>query len=161
MQAIETTKQITAKGKRLWSLVSIMVAIRLLIGGTTPGLLYQTAFGQYRDQLTDIAKNQSSMINAIAKFDREVGHSVEAKKLLLSQIRTAHENFKDFGSTGEYVLGELVGDNITFPLIRRHGNYTLPEPIPIWMNYLIDHLMDRWFIPLFNKHKRSHPWQNL
>ncbi|MEJ1343481.1 MAG: response regulator [Candidatus Sedimenticola sp. (ex Thyasira tokunagai)] len=134
MNVIESSKLMPARGKRILSLVSIMVVIGLLIGGATLGLLYQTAFEQFRDQLTDIAKSHSSIINAIAKFDRETGdHSKDkAKEWSISQLRTAHENFKGFGDSGEYVLGELIGDNIAFALTHRHDDLITPEPIPVW-----------------------------
>ncbi len=122
-----------------------MAAIATIIGGISIAVLYNTAFQEKQNNLIYMAKSQARLIEAVARFDRNSGVSdtVEsAAAARLDQIRMAISNYRGFGETGEFVLGDKIGDEIVFLLEHRHPaddehspvTYRKPAPIPFMSN---------------------------
>ncbi len=109
-----------------------MAFIAIGIAGTSIFILYKAAFAEERARLVETAQSQARLIEAIARFDKKfssfspLGGSFEAT---IYQIREAHENFKGFGQTGEFVLAKREGDDIVFLLSHRHHDLNQPHSV--------------------------------
>ena len=88
---------------RVLVVILIMVALTLMVTGSTIWLLYRAAFEEQLERLVETAHSQARLIEAIARYDAV--HSTEypggAKAATLSQIAEAH---KEYGGTSETVL---------------------------------------------------------
>jgi PAS domain S-box-containing protein len=122
----------SVKIKQTYLLIAIMAFIAIGIAGTSIFILYNVALDESRAQLVETAHSQARLIEAVARFDKQFlsstypGGSFEAT---ISQIREAHENFKGFGQTGEFVLAKREGDEIIFLLSHRHHDLNQPHPV--------------------------------
>jgi PAS domain S-box-containing protein len=119
--------------RRIFLLIVIMAVVAVGVAGTTLFVLYQAALDQQRERLVETAHSQARLIEAMAQFDAQ--YSAEdvpggAFEATLSQVRSAHEQFKGFGETGEFTLAKLEGDQIVFLLRHRHYDMDNPEPVP-------------------------------
>jgi len=120
--------------KRLFLLISIMIATSLIVAGVTIAILYRAAFSEEKARLVETAQSQARLIEAVARFNK-----VHQKKMhpqvdvpaeaTLSQVIDAHKHYKGFGETGEFTLARLEGDNIMFLLRHRHGGLDQPKPV--------------------------------
>ena len=83
--------------------------------------------------MTQIAKARSRIIESVARFDRKYSQNYPegTREATLSQIREAHNNFKGYGKTGEFLLGEKQGDRIVFLLQHRKFQAPAPNPVPL------------------------------
>lgn len=114
--------------KNSWLLTAILVVITLTVILVTNSLLYHTAIKEERERLIETVKSQARLIESVARFDRQFRYSEEftsAEKATLSQIREAHENYKEFGNTGEFTLAKVEKGVIHFLL--RHNNKSSPS----------------------------------
>ncbi len=123
---------LSSERRRILQLVMIMAAVAMAIGGTSLYVLYDTAFEEAAARLTDTAQSRARFMEAIARFDQLhnkdfPGGPVNAT---VSQIQDAHDNFKGFGETGEFVLARQDGDMIAFILRHRHHDLDQPESVP-------------------------------
>ncbi|MBF0422370.1 MAG: PAS domain S-box protein [Magnetococcales bacterium] len=122
---------------RIALLISIMAVVGLIMSGISIAILYETSFNQTRLRLLETARSRARLMEAIAKYDREHlrqhGQTSidDVVKEVLKQIREAHKNFVGFGTTGEFTLGRLEGDQIVFLLRHRHLDQDLPLSIPM------------------------------
>jgi len=113
-------------------LIGILVLVMFTVIGVTTYQLYDVAFHEEYNHLTETVKSQARLIEAVAKFDREF--SVQdipggAEAATLWQIREAHDNFKSLHRTGEFTLGRLDHGYIDFLLYKRNKpDPTLPAP---------------------------------
>jgi PAS domain S-box-containing protein len=111
----------------------IMILVTLVVTGITIYVLYNVAFEQTQNRLVEIARSQARLIEAVARFDAV--HSQEdypggPSAATLSQITDAHQRYKGFGETGEFMLARREGENILFLLSHRHYDGEDPRPIP-------------------------------
>lgn len=120
--------------KRFLLLILIMTAVATGIAGITLYALYQAAFDQAREQLTETAQSQARLMEAVARHDRKYTRITDdfpdAFNATLSQIRESHELFKGFGKTGEFTLAKRESDQIVFLLSHRHYDMENPKPVP-------------------------------
>jgi len=121
--------------KRLFLLISIMVAASLIVVGITIKVLYDAAFSEEKARLVETTQSQARLIEAIARFDKihqQKWHPGVGKpsETTLGKIIDAHKSYKGFGKTGEFTLARLEGDNIVFLLNHRHSGFDKPKPVP-------------------------------
>ena len=109
--------------------MSILVATTSIVSF---GILYRTALKQETIRLSETAKSQARLIEAVARFDQKysVGYPYGARQATLNQIREAHSEYEGFGVTGEFTLAEKKNDQIEFLLSHRHYDLDNPKPVP-------------------------------
>lgn len=115
-------------------LIAVMTLVVVMVAGVSIWLLYGVAFDQQRDRLIEVAQGRARMIEAVAEFDAihsQQDHPLGAAAATLSQIIQAHSRFRGFGETGEFVMGEIRGDQIVFLLSHRHLDMDTPKPVPL------------------------------
>lgn len=118
--------------KRIFLLIFIMSAIVLTVQAISVVTLYKTALEQEKSRLTEAAKSQARLIEAIARFAKEYGTGYPAGVLpaSLKQIRDAHSQYRGFGETGEFTLSKKENNQIIFLLSHRHYDLDEPRPVP-------------------------------
>ncbi|MBF0426705.1 MAG: PAS domain S-box protein, partial [Magnetococcales bacterium] len=124
------------------SLILVMAAVGLVVGGVTLFILYETSLGQTQDRLQDLVRGRARLIEAMfrAQVDHlreHSGHPEDATSeqerawnRVLAILREAQYGFHGMGETGEFLLGRRMGDDIVFLLHRRHDAGDKPLPIP-------------------------------
>jgi signal transduction histidine kinase len=125
-------------------LIVIMAAVTLLVASVIIGSLYFVALDAQRAHLVQTAKSQARLIESVVRYDTEeagMGDVGATFKDTLVQIREAYENYEGFGSTGEFTIGKLQGDNIVFVL--RHRQVEMEKPMPVSMNSTLAEPMRR------------------
>ncbi len=120
--------------RRILLLIVIMLGVALSVGGITLQVLYRVAFEQQRERLVETAQSQARLLEAVARFDK-ANYGIdrtpeETFNATLSQIQEAHEQFEEFGNTGEFNLARLEGDQIVFLLNHRHYDMDHPHSVP-------------------------------
>jgi len=127
---------ITSRQIQLRSVV-ILTAVVLSVVAAGSIVLYRTTLESRKEQLSELARSQARMMEAIAKFDAfffSDGTEGASRGAVLSQIRESHRKYTGFGETGEIVLAELTEfqeDGIVFLLPTRRNNFRIPEPVPL------------------------------
>jgi len=122
--------------ERIFLLILIMTAVSGGIGIAAVGLLYNAAFEEEQQNLSDTVKSRTRLIEAIARFDETYrnGYPNGPRDATLSQIRNAQTASEDFGTTGEFTVAERQGDYIQFLLPLRHAEAGAPRRIPLQSN---------------------------
>ena len=117
-------------------LILIMIVVSISVMLITMFLLYQTSFKEAKARMSEIAKNQARMIEAIARFDDVYSSDYPggSEAATLSQLKEAHDNFGGFAKTGEFTLAKLVGDEIEFLLTHRNTGLVFKKNIPFNSN---------------------------
>jgi len=113
--------------------IATMALITLAVLSIANYVLYQAAFNQQERSLVETAGAQARLIEAVARFDRihsQDDHESGARAATLSQIVDAHRYFSGLGETGEFMLGNLVKEEIVFLLEQRHSHPGTPDRIP-------------------------------
>ncbi len=117
--------------RRVFFLIMIMVAVAVIVSGTTLAILYNTSLNQQRDRLTEMAQSQARLIESMERYHLQYTNSgPEAFELTLNELREAHEHFRGFGETGEFTLAQWEDSQIVFLLSHRHYDLDNPEPVP-------------------------------
>lgn len=118
--------------KRVLLLVLIMLLIVLATLAISITVLYRTAIEESKNRLSETAKSQARLIEAIARYDKKYNSLLPggAKEATLSQIREAHQGYQGFGETGEFTLAERKMNNIVFLINHRHYDLNNPKPVP-------------------------------
>ena len=119
--------------RRLLLLVFVMTIVALAGGGVAIVVLYRAAFEQQRVRLTEMAKSQARLLEAVVRFN--IKYNSEdlpggAFAATLGQIGDAHSRLEGFAETGEFTLAKREGEQIVFLLNRRHDEIEEPEPVP-------------------------------
>ena len=120
--------------RRIWGLAIVMAVVALGVGGILVSFLYHAHLEGERDRLTETAQSQARLIESVAAYDlvQLSGHPpAQAFFETLGQVRVAHEQFEGFGTTGEFTLARLDGDQIVFLLSHRYLDLEDPAPIPV------------------------------
>ena len=118
---------------RVLLLVLVMTSVAMAVGGIALFVLYRAAFEQERVRLTELAKSQSQLVEAVARFNAKYsrkGFPGGAFAATLMQISDAHARLEGFAQTAEFTLAKREGDQIVFLLTRRHDKPDEPEPVP-------------------------------
>lgn len=130
----------TKKTDIIWviTLVSILLITTLSITAITLSILYNTAFEEQRHRLIEITKARARLIESVARYDLneyqknkpESGPS--AAERTITQVTNAHNKFRGFGDTGEFVMARLDNKKkeIQFILRQRHSDLDTTLNIP-------------------------------
>ncbi|MBF0235388.1 MAG: diguanylate cyclase [Desulfamplus sp.] len=126
--------------KRIIALVLIMAVISIITVSTAIRMLYNTAFQVQKDRLIEIVQSHARLVEAVANFNiwNSQDYKGSPRDATILQIRDAHRNFKGFGTTGEYTMGELQNDQIVFLITHRHQNIDTPKTVPIKSSLLAE-----------------------
>ncbi|MBF0455422.1 MAG: PAS domain S-box protein [Magnetococcales bacterium] len=110
----------------------VMVLVALAVGGITIRVLYVSHIDDSRNRLIEISESQARLMESITTFNQQYRSSFPGRPVAatLSQIRTAHERFRGFGDTGEFVLARREDERIHFVLSHRHTSLDQPDTIP-------------------------------
>lgn len=114
--------------------ILIMALIASAVAASAIYALYTTALHQQRARLIETAQSRARIIEAIARQDRKRSREEQpanTEEISLAAVVEAHKNFRGFGETGEFTLGRLDGDQITFLLRHRHFDFESPRPVPL------------------------------
>jgi len=108
--------------------MSLLVATTSIV---SIDILYRTAIKEETTRLSETAKSQARLIEAVARFDNKYSadYPSGAKQATLSQIKEAHSEYEGFGITGEFTLAEKKDDQIVFLLSHRHYDLDNPKPV--------------------------------
>ncbi|MGE0172520.1 MAG: sensor histidine kinase [Oligoflexales bacterium] len=107
-------------------------AVAFIVALMVSAIYYRMTYDQRRDQLVEIATTHANFIGAVARFDAihsQHDHPQGARAATLSQVLDAQAHYTGFGETGEYVLVERIGDEISLLLNnggRSAESYRLP-----------------------------------
>jgi|GEM_PF-710141 len=119
--------------KSIILLITVLTLAILFMVGLTSYTTYRTAIKEETYRLQEIAQSNARLMEAIAEFDAVYSSDFPggAKEATLSQIRKSHENYRGFGTTGEFTLAKKEGNTIIFLLSHRHSNLSTPIPLTI------------------------------
>ena len=123
--------------------IAVMALVSLGGAGVTIPTLYRAAFEAERLRLQDIVRSRTAFIEAVAQSDAgpsgvsgvadrlpgKPGPDERVAAATLRQVVAAHARFEGFGETGEFTLGQHVGDQIVFLVSQRHRKDATLEPI--------------------------------
>lgn len=117
---------------RVILLVLIMAGIVFSVELVSVTMLYRAAIKEETARLTETARSQARLIEAVARFDAVYSKDYPTGPVnaTLSQIMDAHNNYEGFGETGEFTLSKREGDSIVFLLSHRHFDLQNPKPVP-------------------------------
>jgi hypothetical protein len=92
--------------RRIGGLAVIMALVALVVGVIAVALPYRAAFEQTEARLTETAKSQARLMEAMARFDAETSPESPGgpTAATMRQIRDAHGNYEGLGETGEFAL---------------------------------------------------------
>lgn len=112
--------------------VSVLITAILISMGTTFYILYRIHMEEEKVRLTLIAQSQARLLEAVARFDAAHSQAFPGGpfEATLSQFKAAHRIYKEFGKTGEFVLGRRADDRIMILLSSRQGDMDLPDAVP-------------------------------
>ncbi len=97
--------------------IALMTAVSVVVVAFTLWMLYRANFDQRVNELTAMIEGQVSLIDAVARFDREFSehaYAAGSRAATLQQVTEAYTNLGGFGETGEFVLGIREDDRIKF-----------------------------------------------
>jgi len=113
---------------RLMALIVIMITITGVITITTLALLYGRFIQNQSEQLVTLVKSQARLVESVAAFDAQFSKQDNpegSRGATLSQIREAHNLWKGFGNSGEFMMASLDGGKIKFLLPPRFDSESL------------------------------------
>ncbi|NQV83802.1 MAG: PAS-domain containing protein [Rhodospirillales bacterium] len=101
--------------KRLLALLAIMAGVAVTVAVLSIWLLYQAAFEEKREQLTNLAQSHAASMEALAShFTTEGTPPEKVMEAVLAQFSTSNAGIKGFARTGETILARRVGNTIAF-----------------------------------------------
>lgn len=108
----------------------IMLGIALVVTATAFWSLYRISLERTEVQLTEIARSQARLMEAVAKFDAiHADENRNSRADTLAQIREAQFKYRGFGRTGEIVLVERHGNMVHYLLPEPGLGFRVPEPV--------------------------------
>lgn len=97
--------------------ISLMIAVSIIVLAFTLWMLYRSSFEQRVQELQAMVHGQVSLVEAVAKFDRQHSQNAVAggaEAATVFQVTEAYSQMGGFGETGEFTLGVRRGDEIEF-----------------------------------------------
>ena len=96
--------------------ISLMIAVSVIVLALTLWMLYQSNFEQRVQGLQAMVRGQVSLIDAVARFDRQHSDDVagDSREVTLGQVIEGYSRLGGFGESGEFVLGLRRSDQIEF-----------------------------------------------
>ncbi len=119
--------------KRVLLLLLIMATACFLAVGATITALYRAAFEEEETRLLEMARSQTRLIEAVARFDSVYSNQDYpggSRAATLSQIADAYGHYSGPGKTGELVLGKREGDFIYLLVTDRPSDASKSKQIP-------------------------------
>lgn len=132
--ATGTNERVTGR-RRIGLLTLLMSMISFAVAGIGLTVLYDAAFNEEQEWLSETVQIQARLIEAVAQFNLQQNSDAIAFATTLAQVRNAHASFRGFGDTGEFTLGIRKGDNIYFLLRHRHEELTKSSPVPYSLEF--------------------------
>jgi len=83
-------------------------------------LLYQSAFQNYSERLSEITRTQSEIVNSLVAYNKKLyidGDDAFASTMEI--LREANEGFDGIGKTGEFTVASWVENDITYYISQR------------------------------------------
>ncbi len=121
--------------------ILVMAGGMFCTAAVTLAILYQTSLEHEYEELTELARSQAHLLEAVVRHDEHHDQSNHPSESALadatSTIVDAHEHCPGFGKTGEVVVGQREGDRIVFLFSCRHGDGGEPDPVP-WASGLAE-----------------------
>ena len=116
----------------VWSVVT-MTGTAAVVGIVTIVALYTAAREEAMRSLADIVETQTTLIDAIARFDSMFSVDLPggAAAATIGQVVDAHGRDEGLGDTGEILVGRDTGGFIDFLVDRRHSHAPDAERIPL------------------------------
>ncbi len=110
----------------------ILAVVGISVGATSIIILYETHTREELERLTQIAQKEARLFEAIAEFDSRQSPDYPGGPLeaTISQFREALSRSKEFGLTGELLLGKMQNDKIVFILSHTHSGLIKLPPVP-------------------------------
>ena len=118
----------------LWAATAVMVGVAVVIAVIAITVQYRHDFEHHQQNLKEIVQVQAKLMEAVGRFDAlysEEDHPSGSRGATLSQIVDAQKELPGFGETGEFVIGERVGEDIIFLAPIRDGK--TPASVP-WLS---------------------------
>ncbi len=123
---------------KLLQLLAIMTIVALAGSAAAIYILYKASIDEERDRLRETVQSRARILESVAQYDLEhyrlhyKADSYEKAALDASfkQFNDAHEKFKGFGNTGEFVIAKRKDDKIIFLMQQRHAESGIPDPVP-------------------------------
>jgi signal transduction histidine kinase len=108
--------------RRVLLLIAILTSIALSLGGVATGILYEMTLKQQQQRLSDLAQSQADIVSALVAGLERLGVSqARVRELALQVLRDARQHSRGIGETGGVVLGEHVGDRISYLVLDHHA----------------------------------------
>ncbi len=123
---------------RLLTLSAIMAGIVLAVTAISVHMLYTAAFQQQEARLTELARAEARILEAIARQETAEhgnGQTRSIQEAVLSQARDAQTAYAGLGQTGEFMLGRRDGDTIVYEFRSR---FAPPGSAPITIPWASD-----------------------
>ena len=114
--------------ERFLYFVLIMITISTVITGTAVSLLYAPSYESAKSYLLEMVKAQTNLMETMSDYDAKAHFDAGAGAV--SHVVEAFKNQDGFGSTGEFVLGQRIKDDIVFLSPPRHLDQAI-KPIHI------------------------------
>jgi class 3 adenylate cyclase/PAS domain-containing protein len=125
----------STEGRQIyWRTVFILAMILLAVSGAGFVALYQMTYEDTREQLVELAQAQGRMMESVAKYDAFHNSGQikgSARSATISQFKEGYRANRGFGTTGEVLLGERVGDELVYLLPSRKLGFQIPSPVSI------------------------------
>ncbi len=102
--------------QRIISLVLIMASTVLVIEVITIAILYDRTIETEKNRLRRAARNQSRLIEAVARFDRiySLDYPEGPRQATIDQVKDSQSWVRGFGRTGEFILAEKEKQKVVF-----------------------------------------------
>lgn len=126
----------TLRRKHIYILITCNALIAIASVLLVSFIMYTISLKENKTRLQELAQNQARIIESVSDFDLK--HQVDFNENIteedawtdtLYQLKTAHKNYKGFGTTGEFTLAKRVKDKIVFLLSHRHFDLDNPKPV--------------------------------
>ncbi|MGD8531935.1 MAG: response regulator [Gammaproteobacteria bacterium] len=118
----------------LWTAISLMIAVSVIVLITTLWILYRANFDQRAQDLRAMILGQVSLIEAVARFDqRNVGLQFRggSSEATLGQVLDGFGQLGGFSQTGEFVVARRTGEQIEFLTEFRFSEGGVRRTVPI------------------------------
>ncbi len=118
---------------RLLLLVGVMALVAVAIAGVSISTLYRISLDAEKARLVGMAQAQARLLEAVARFDQQFSTNDDpegARAATIAQVLDAFQHYEGFGESGEFVLAERVGEEISFLASRQRAGRTPNHTVP-------------------------------
>jgi PAS domain S-box-containing protein len=118
---------------RLLLLVGVMALVAVAIAGVSIVTLYSISVDAEKARLVGMVEAQAHLLEAVARFDQQFSaedHPGGARAATIAQVLDAFQHYRGFGESGEFVLAERKGAEISFLASRRRSGSATDFKVP-------------------------------